>query len=96
MEIEKIKDALKTRSHFLKKKFGVKSIRIFGSYARGEQKESSDLDILVEFEKPIDLFGFIELENYLSDLLGIKVDLTVKGALKSRIRDRILKESIKL
>ncbi len=96
MEIEKIKDALKTRSYFLKKKFGVKSIRIFGSYARGEQKESSDLDILVEFEEPIDLFGFVELENYLSDLLGIKVDLTVKGALKSRIRDRILKESIKL
>ncbi len=96
MEIEKIKNALKTRSYFLKKKSGVKGIRIFGSYARGEQKESSDLDILVEFEEPIDLFGFVELENYLSDLLGIKVDLTVKGALKSRIRDRILKESIKL
>ncbi len=96
MKIEKIKGVLRTKSYFLKKKFGVKNIRIFGSYARGEQKESSDLDILVEFEKPIDLFEFVELENYLSDLLGIKVDLTVKGALKSRIRDKVLKESIKL
>jgi len=65
--------------------FGVKRIGLFGSFARGEQKESSDIDVLVEFEKPT-FRNFMDLSFYLEDLFGRKVDLvTVKG-LHPRIR----------
>ncbi len=61
---------------------------------RGEQKGSSDVDVLVEFEDPVVLFEFMKLENYLSDLLGVKVDLVSKKALKPHIGERILEEVI--
>ena len=61
---------------------------------RGEQKSSSDLDILVDFFEPISLFRFIELENFLSEKLSVKVDLAMQDALKPRIKDRILNEAI--
>ena len=63
---------------------------------RGEQKKDSDLDILVEFNETIDLFEFIQLENYLAEILGCKVDLVMKDALKPRIKDRILREAVSL
>jgi len=96
MKLEKIKKVCEEKSQILREKFRVRNLEIFGSYARREQKENSDLDVLVEFEEPIDLITFIELENYLSELLGIKVDLVAKSALKSRIRGSILKEAIHL
>ena len=82
----------------LKKKFGVKGIGIFGSYVRGEHEKSSDLDVLIEFypRAEMDLIKFVELEGYLSRLLGIKVDLVMKSALKPRIGKRILKEVVYL
>ncbi|MCI4438641.1 nucleotidyltransferase family protein [archaeon] len=78
----------------LKEKYGVKKIGVFGSYVRGEEKEESDLDVLVEFEesKSLSLLDFIRLENYLSDELGIKVDLVEKDSLKPRIRKHVLEE----
>ena len=68
----------------LKERYQVETVGFFGSYARGEQKVKSDIDILVEFPQPnaIDLFDFIELEEFLSKKLGIKVDLVTKSALK--------------
>ena len=75
-------------------KYSVKSLEVFGSYVRGEQDKDSDLDVLVEFEKVPGLFKYIELENYLDDLLGVKVDLVMKRALKPRIEKRILSEAI--
>jgi Predicted nucleotidyltransferases len=63
-------------------------------YVRGEQEADSDLDILVEYETPPDFFQFIELEDYLSEILGVKVDLVMKSALRPRIGKRILAESI--
>jgi predicted nucleotidyltransferase len=72
----------------------VQTIGIFGSYVRGEQKKKSDLDILVEFSEPIGLFKFVELEDFLSQELNLKVDLVMKDALKPRIKDSILKEAI--
>ena len=78
----------------LNEKFKVKTIGVFGSYVRGEQKRSSDVDVLVEFEVPVGLFEFRKLENYLSDLLGVKVDLVSKKALKPHIGEHILKEVI--
>ena len=62
----------------LKEKYHVSYLGIFGSYIRGEQKPGSDLDILVEFSKTPTIFKFVNLENYLSEALGIKVDLVMK------------------
>ena len=90
-EIRKIINEYKL---LLKDKFKVKSMEIFGSYLKGEQSAGSDIDILVEFHSAIDLFKFIELENFLSEVLGGKVDLVMRDALKPRIKDRILKEAV--
>ncbi|OYT64722.1 nucleotidyltransferase [Candidatus Bathyarchaeota archaeon ex4484_205] len=89
-----IKKILKKHEKELKEKYKIKKIGIFGSYLRGEAKESSDLDILVEFqpEAEISLLDFVELENYLNDLLGVKIDLVEKSALKPRIGKQILSE----
>ena len=76
----------------LKEKYHVSYMGIFGSYVRGEQKSESDLDILVEFSKTPTIFKFVNLENYLSDALGIKVDLVMKDALKPNIGKHILSE----
>ncbi|SNY23459.1 hypothetical protein SAMN06295989_1252 [Methanohalophilus euhalobius] len=76
----------------LEDRYNVKYIGLFGSYVRGEQTTESDLDILVEFSKTPTLFQFINLENYLSDTLGIKVDLVMKDSLKPNIGKYILNE----
>ena len=78
----------------LRQKYKVKEIGIFGSYARQEQKKKSDVDVLVTFYETIDLFSFIELENHLSDLFGIKVDLVMKEGIKPRLKEKILSEAI--
>lgn len=70
----------------------MRGIGIFGSYVRGEQDENSDLDILVEIERPAGMVKFIKLENYLSHILGVKVDMVTKKALKPHIGQEILKE----
>ena len=91
-ELKKIEKIVKENKLVLTKQFKVKEIGIFGSVVRGEDKETSDVDILVEFEEPIGFFKFLELEEYLSDLIGRKVDLVSKKALKPRIGKHILKE----
>lgn len=78
----------------LANRFFVKQIGLFGSYVRGEQISTSDVDILVEFSCPIGMFKFLELEEYLESILGKKVDLVSKKALKPRIGRYILKEVI--
>lgn len=69
---------------------------VFGSYTRKDQKHGSDLDILVTFETKPGLLTFLEIENILSDTLGIKVDLVMQSALKPDIGKRILKEVIEI
>ena len=93
-KIKDIKEKLKNSGQFLKERFLVKKIGVFGSYSRGEQRKGSDVDILVEFIEEPSLFKFIRLENYLSDLLGIKVDLVMKNSLKPYIGKHILEEVI--
>jgi len=90
-EIEKI---LKENKAILAERFKVKEIGIFGSYVRGEQKEKSDVDILVSFYEPISLFEFMDMEEFLTQILGVKVDLVSKKALKPRIGKYILEEVI--
>ena len=92
--IEEIKKIIQQHKKEMKEKYGVKEIGIFGSLVRGEMKEESDVDILVEFEKPIGFFKFLELEEYLSNLIGRKVDLVSKKALKPHIGKYILEEVI--
>jgi len=76
----------------LKKKYPIKYMGVFGSYVQGEQRPSSDMDILVEFSEVPGIFGFLRLERYLSEILGRKVDLVEKSALKPRIGRRVQKE----
>jgi len=92
--IEQVKKKLEELKPVLKDQFKVKSIGIFGSYLKGEQKRKSDLDILVEFSETVGLFKFIQLENFLSKELGIKVDLVMKDGLKPLIKEHILKEVV--
>jgi len=93
-KIDRIMEKLRKNKPVVEKKYGVKNLEVFGSYIRGEQKKGSDLDILVEFHRTIDLFKYIELENFLSKKVGIKVDLVMKDTLKPRIKDGILKEAV--
>ena len=76
------------------KKFGVKSIALFGSAARGEAQRESDIDILVEFDSAIGFLKFLQLQHRLEELLGKRVDLVTQAALKRQFRDQILKEAI--
>ncbi len=78
----------------LRKRFHVKKIGIFGSESRREATHASDVDILVEFEQPVDMFEFIDLKEYLERLLDRRVDLVTTKALKPQLRDRILKEVV--
>lgn len=92
--LEEIRRVLREHLPDLRARYGVCSLSLFGSYVRGEQEAGSDLDILVEYETPPDFFQFIELEDYLSEILGVKVDLVMKSALRPGIGKRILAESI--
>lgn len=78
--------ALKTHYH-------VGTLEVFGSFVRGDEGKNSDLDLLVTFDEVPTLFGFVALENYLTDMLGIKVDLVMKDSLKPAIGKRILEEA---
>jgi len=76
------------------RKYGVRKASIFGSAVRGEMKESSDIDILVEIEKDISLLDFVALKLELEETLGRKVDLVEFDTIKPRLRERILKEQV--
>jgi predicted nucleotidyltransferase len=76
----------------LVEKYGVSEIGIFGSVVRGEAREDSDVDVLVEFSRPTGFVAFMDLLYYLEDLFGVKVDLVTRNALKSRIGKRIMNE----
>jgi predicted nucleotidyltransferase len=73
---------------------GVKSLAIFGSVARDQARPDSDVDILVEFDRPIGLFEFFELQEQLEDILGRSVDLGTPSSLKDRVRSDVLRDLI--
>lgn len=93
-KLKDIKAILEQHKLEIQRKFKVKEIGIFGSYTRGRQKLKSDIDILVEFSEPVGLFEFMDLEDYLKSLFGVKVDLVSRKALKPHIGERILREVI--
>ncbi len=94
MNKDKIREKINIQFPFLRDKYHVKKVGIFGSVVRNEQEKESDIDILVEFDSPIGFFDFIRLENFLSEILHKKVDLVTKKALKQAIKNEILKEVI--
>ena len=94
--LEELKFKLETIKPALKAYYKVETIGIFGSYSRGEQREKSDLDILVTFSGPVGVYGFIEVEEFLKKKLGVKVDLVQKGALLPMMREKILNETVQI
>jgi len=90
--LEEVLQKLQVHLPGLQKSHGVKSLGIFGSYAKGSSRRSSDFDLLVEFETAPTMFEFARLERHLSTILGVTVDLVMKTALKPEIGKRILAE----
>ena len=93
MDAKDIGEKIEENGTDLTKVYHIREIGVFGSFARGEQTVTSDIDLLVEFEKGhSDLFNYIRLKEYLEALLGRKVDLVNKNALKPRLKEKILRE----
>jgi len=92
--LEEIRQDLKASLPDLQSRYGVTYLGIFGSYVRGEQKKTSDVDILVEFDRPGTLLDLIHLQNDLVDRLGVRVDLVEKSGLKKAIRPYVLAEVV--
>ena len=92
--IDNIKAVINQHKPFLRERYRVDSLSLFGSYVRGEQTSDSDLDILVEFYETIDLFDYIRLENFLSELLDCRVDLVMRKTLKPLIKTDILNQAV--
>jgi hypothetical protein len=96
--LSEIQELLKEQKPYLQQQYGVKIIGVFGSYVRNEQRHDSDIDILVELERPlrISLIDLVELEHELSEILGVKVDIALRQNLRKRIGKRILEEVVPL
>ncbi len=92
--LQTIREILSRNMAILRRRHKVRDIAVFGSIVRGEQGGSSDIDLLVEFESPVSLFEFMDLEEHLQDLLGARVDLVTREALKPNIGRSILKELV--
>ena len=96
MKQEVVLQTLKQKNAELITKFGVKSLQLFGSVARDEATPTSDVDLLVEFNRPVGYFGLFALQDYLEKLLGCPVDLGTPDSLKPYIKDRIMGELIRV
>ncbi len=94
--IEEIKQIIHNSMDYFREKFFVDKFLLFGSYAKKHPTASSYIDLLVSFTNPIDMFDFIDLQEYLSALFGKKIDLGTTNSLKTFIKDKILKEAITL
>ena len=94
--LEDITQLLQIHQELLQKRFRVSQMQIFGSYARGQQTINSDLDILIRYDRPPTLWMLGELRDYLTEILGMPVDLVTEKGLKPRIRKRVLAEAVKV
>lgn len=94
MSRQEVLSTLQAQQVALREQFGVARLTLFGSVARDEAIQGSDVDLLVEFDKPVGLFSFLELQNHLETLLGCAVDLGTPQSLKPRLRDRVMAEAV--
>lgn len=92
MEKKDVVEIIKHNKKEMESRYGVKRLGLFGSYVKGQQRKKSDIDLLVAFDRDIDLFEFIDLRDYLESQLHSKVDLVMESALKPTIGKRILDE----
>ena len=92
--LDSLEENLKKLKPALRRRFKVRRLGIFGSYVRGQARRSSDVDVLVEFSKSIDLLDFVALERYLANQTGVKIDLVSIKALRPEFRSTILNEVI--
>lgn len=93
-KLRRYMDTLRQQLPMLQTRFHVQYLGVFGSYVQGTHRRGSDLDVLVDFAEEPSLFEFIEMESYLSTILGVKVDLVMKGTLKPLIGRQILSEVV--
>lgn len=93
-DLAQILAALRAELPHLREEYSVQSLQVFGSHVRGEGGPESDIDVLIRFYEPPGLLRFIELEQHLSELLGVQVDLVMESALKPRLGKRILEEAV--
>lgn len=89
---QEVIDIIRSSKPEIESRYGVKKLGLFGSYVRGQQRKRSDIDILVSFNRDIDLFDFVDLREFLEAKLHGKVDLVMETALKPAIGKRILAE----
>ena len=89
-----IKKRLSEQKPILLKKYKVNRLGVFGSYVRGDQHQGSDLDVLIDYEDAPSLITLIELEYYLSEIVGVKVDLVTNKGIKPQLKDSIIKEVV--
>lgn len=95
-DLETIKRKIAENKEYLLKTYGVEELGVFGSFARGDYDENSDIDIAIElnYKVPVGFFAFARMQFYLEDLFGRKVDLVIKSGIKPLIRDKILSQLI--
>jgi len=96
MKQDDVLQILKQKNAEITDQFGVRSLSLFGSGARNEAGSSSDVDLLVEFSRPVGYFGLFALQDYLKKLLGCSVDLGTPDSLKPYMRERIQGELIRV
>ena len=94
--ISEIKETLNQHKKFFEEKYFVENFLLFGSYAKNQQTIDSDIDLLVNFKQPIDMFDFIDLQNSLTEIFQKKIDLGTVNSLKSFVKNSILSEAIAL
>ena len=92
--LNEIRQVLSLQKQSICEIYRITEIGIFGSYARGDETETSDIDILVDYQTAPTLIMLVDLRDYLSQLFGIKVDVVTKNGLKPRIRERVLAEVV--
>jgi hypothetical protein len=97
-DLENITQKITENKEYLKETYGVEEIGVFGSFARGDNTENSDIDIAIELNNKITvgLFGFARMQFFLEKILGRKVDLVIKSGIKPIIKDRILSQLVVL
>ncbi|GBF82130.1 nucleotidyltransferase family protein [Aphanothece sacrum] len=92
--LEEIQEILNRVKSFVKEKYQVSELGIFGDYVKGEVKEDSQINILIDYTEPPSLLDLVDMEYYLSDLLKVKTDVISKNGLKGKRKERILSEVI--
>ena len=95
-KLKQIQSVLASSKAELRKRYNVKELGIFGSYSRGEQKKTSDVDILVKFNPNATLFDFVGLGDYLEEKLKIKVDVVSERGIRPELRSNIFKGVLKI